>query len=177
MGEQSLPFTLFHLGPALGFGLPLRKYMHAPTFMLASVIVDVEPFLVLFYGLRYPLHGYLHTFFLSFFAGLAVGYLMFLLERFLHPIYKAFLLESDGKLNLKSFMLAGALGTTFHVLLDAPLYSDIRPFYPLTINPLYNPALSLEVYSFCVWIGILGIIFYGALLVFSAYKKPSPQLG
>lgn len=166
-----MPFTPFHFGLALGFGLPLRKYMHAPTFILANVILDVEPFLVLFYGLRYPLHGYLHTFFLAFFVGLVLGFTMFFLERFLHPIYRAFLLESNGKLNLKSFVGAGVLGTTLHVLLDSPLYDDIRLFYPLTINPMYNPALSLEVYSFCVWMGILGIIYYVGLLAFLIYKK------
>jgi len=51
-----MPFTPFHLGPALGLGLPLRRYVYVPTFILANVIVDVEPFLVLFLGLRYPLH-------------------------------------------------------------------------------------------------------------------------
>lgn len=151
--------------------------MHAPTFMLANVIVDVEPFLVLFLGLRYPLHGYLHTFLLAFFFGLAVGCAMFFLERFLHPIFRMFLLESDGKLNMKSFVLAGALGTVLHVLLDSPLYSDIRPFYPLTINPLLNPALSLEIYSICVWIGVFGVIYYLALLASSVYKKFFARLG
>jgi len=166
-----MPFTPFHLGPALGLGLPLRKYIHVPTFILANVIVDVEPFLVLFYGLRDPLHGYLHTFLLAFLAGLVIGYVMFIFERFLRPLYKLFLLEPDEKLNLKSFLLAGALGTALHVLLDSPLYSDIRPFYPLTINPLLNPALTSEVSSFCVWMGVLGIIYYVALLAFLVYKK------
>lgn len=166
-----MPFTPYHLGPALGLGLPLRKYMHLPTFILANVIVDVEPFLVFVYGLRYPLHGYLHTFFLAFFVGLAIGYTMFLLERLLHPIYKVFLLEPDDRLRLRSFMVAGVLGTMLHVLLDSPLYDDIHPFYPLTINPLYNPTLSAEVYGICVWMGIFGIIYYAGLLIFLAYKK------
>ena len=47
-------------------------------------------------------------------------------------------------------MFAGVLGTLLHVLLDSPLYDDIRPFYPLTANPLYNPALSSEVYGVCL---------------------------
>ena len=42
-----MPFTPFHLGPALGFGLPLRNYLHVPTFLVASILVDVEPFVVL----------------------------------------------------------------------------------------------------------------------------------
>jgi len=166
-----MPFTPFHLGPALGFGLPLRKYLHAPTFVVANVIVDVEPFLILFLGLSYPLHGYLHTFLLAFFVGIALGYAMFLMEKFFHPLYKKLLLEKDQTYNLKSFMLAGVLGTELHILLDSPLYEDIQPFFPLTINPLYNPALTLEVYSFCVWMGILGILFYGYLLVSSAYNR------
>jgi hypothetical protein len=166
-----MPFTPYHLGPALGLGLLLRKYLHAPTFMLANVIVDVEPFLVLVFGLRYPLHGYLHTFFAAFFLGLAVGYAGFLLESFLHPIFKVFLLEVGDRLNLRSFLFAGVLGTLLHVLLDSPLYDDIRPFYPLTANPLYNPALSSEVYGVCVWMGIFGMIFYACLLSLSACKK------
>ena len=165
-----MPFTPFHLGPGLGFGLPLKKYMHLPTFLLANVILDVEPFLVLSFGLRYPLHGYLHTFLLAFFVGLVLGCVMFLFERIFHPLYKMLLLESSDKLSLKSFLAAGVLGTIFHVLLDSPLYGEMRPFFPLTINPLYNPALSLEIYSFCAMMGILGIIYF--LLT---YKKSSRQ--
>lgn len=140
--------------------------MHAPTFIVANVILDIEPFLVLIFGLEYPLHGYFHTFLLAFFVGLALGYVMLLLERYLYPLYKALLLETDSRTRLKPFVLAGALGTMLHVLLDSPLYSDILPFYPLTANPLYNPALSSEVYSLCVWMGILGAVIYVGLLVY-----------
>ena len=166
-----MPFTPFHFGPALCFGLPLRKYMHDPTFILANVAVDIEPFLVLSLGLRYPLHGYLHTFISAFCFGLALGFAMFLLERIMHPLYKAFLLEPKIMLKMKPFMVAGVLGTMLHVLLDSPLYDDIRPFYPLATNPLYNSASPLEVYSLSVWTGILGIVFYVGLLFFLAYDR------
>jgi len=165
-GVMLMPFTPFHLGPALGLGLPLRKYMHAPTFILANVVVDVEPFLVLFLGLRYPLHGYLHTYILALALGLVIGYVIFLLERVFHPIYKTLLLEPVDMLNLKSFLVAGVLGTTFHVLLDSPLYGDIRPFFPITDNPLYYPTLSLVIYGFCVLMGIVGFIYYIVALVY-----------
>jgi membrane-bound metal-dependent hydrolase YbcI (DUF457 family) len=65
-----------------------------------------------------------------------------ILERFVQPIYKVLLLESSSSLNLKSFLLSGVLGAGLHVLLDSPLYADIQPFYPLTTNQLYDPALS-----------------------------------
>lgn len=166
-----MPFTPFHLGPALAFGLPLRKYIHAPTFILANVIVDIEPFLVLFLGLRYPLHGYFHTFLLAFVVGLVSGCVMFLLERILRPLYRPFLLESGDPLNPESFLVAGVLGTALHVLLDSPLYGEMQPFYPLTANPMYNPTYSPTVYSFCVWTGIAGIVFYAGLLVFLARRR------
>lgn len=166
-----MPFTPFHFGPALVLGLPLRRYMHVPTFILANVIVDLEPFLVIILGLRYPLHGYLHTFLLSPFLGLTLGYAMFCLEKIFHPLFKSLLLEKDETLDLRSFLAPGVLGTVFHVLLDSPLYSDIQPFYPVIINPLYNPVLTSEVYSFCGWMGMLGIVFYGGSLVFSAYHR------
>ena len=166
-----MPFTPFHLGPALGFGLPLRKYLHVPTFLVANILVDVEPFLVLSLGLDYPLHGYLHTFIVAFILGLALGYAMLLLERILRPLYTTLLLESNAIPKLNSFIVAGVLGTMLHVLLDSPLYDDIRPFYPLSANPLYHSASSLEVYSFCVWAGILGIVFYLGLLLFSVHRR------
>lgn len=172
---NEMPFTPFHFGPALGFGLPLRKYIHVPTFILANVILDVEPFLVLYYGLNYPLHGYLHTLVIAFFVGLSLGYVAFIFERLLRPIYRMLILESSDNMNLKSFVLAGVLGTMLHVLLDSPLYTDVRPFFPLTVNPLYNPSLSLEIYILCFWMGVFGIIWYVALLVLLAYKKLSAK--
>lgn len=166
-----MPLTPYHLGPGSGFGLPFRKHVHAPTFILGNVIVDVEPFLVLLLRLEYPLHGYLHTFLLAFLLGLALGYVMFLLERILRPLFSVFLLEAGDPLSLKSFLVAGGLGTSLHVLLDALLYEEMVPFFPLTANPLYNPAVSLEVHMFCVWMGIFGIVYYLGLLAFSVYRK------
>jgi hypothetical protein len=168
-----MPFTPFHFGPGLALGLPLRKYIHAPTFILANVMVDVEPFLVLLFGLRYPLHGYLHTFLLAFLMGLVFGCVMFLLERIFQPVYKLFLLESTDNLNIKSFIVAGVSGAMLHVLLDSPLYTDIQPFFPLATNPLFNPDLFTEIYSICVWMGIFGVLYYVGLLVFLTYKKLS----
>ncbi|MEM3627184.1 MAG: hydrolase [Candidatus Bathyarchaeia archaeon] len=137
----------------------------------ANVIVDVEPFLVLFLGLRYPLHGYFHTFLLTTLIGSAFGYVMFLLERFPRPLYKVLLFEKDESLSLRSFVVAGFLGTTLHVLLDAPLYEDIMPFYPITVNPFYNPSPTAEIYRLCVWTGAFGILYYLGLLGLTIHRK------
>ena len=166
-----MPFTPFHFGPALGLGLPLRRYLHVPTFLVASVVVDVEPLLVLVLGLSYPLHGYLHTFLFASLTGLALGCVMFSLDGFLHPVYMALRLVVEDSQGRKTFMVTGILGAAFHVLLDSPLYRDIRPLFPFTQNPFYNPGLSMEVYSFCVWTGILGVAYYVGLLIYPFVKR------
>ena len=59
-----------HLGPALLFGLILFNYFDFPTFLIANIIVDIEPLTVILLGLDSPLHG--------FFLPLAVGNGLFL---------------------------------------------------------------------------------------------------
>jgi len=162
-----MPFTLFHLGPALAVGLPLRRWLHAPTFIVGNVILDVEPLAVMVFGLNYPLHGYLHTFLLATAIGLLLGVVMFSLEKPLQPLYRKIQLETNHPLRLKSFLSAGVFGAALHVMLDAFLYSEMTPFFPWTINPLLNLMSSLEVYLLCFWLGIFGIAYYGILILHS----------
>ncbi len=169
-----MPFTPFHLGPALAFGLPLRRYLHAPTFVLANIILDIEPFLVLIYRFNYPLHGYLHTFLLASLVGALLGCAIFVLERFLQPVYKAFLLvPKNSSFKLKTFLFSGAFGAMLHVMFDLTLYSEIQPFFPITGNPLHNllQTSQTNVYALCIWLGIFGATYYVGLLVLAAYKS------
>ena len=166
-----MPFTPFHFGPGLFLGIPLRKYIHAPTFILANVLLDIEPSIVLITGISYPLHGYLHTFAAAIGVGAFFGLGMFILERRMRPIYVRLLLEPDIRFSKLQFVNAGVSGTLLHVLFDSPLYSDIKPFYPLCANPLYGAAYSIEIYLLSVWLGIFGIAFYILFLIVSAYKQ------
>ena len=163
-----MPFTPYHLGPALAVGLPLRRYLHAPTFILGNIVLDLEGFAVIFLGLSYPLHGYLHTVLFAVVVGMLLGMAMYTLEKPMKPLYRKIQLETAKPLKLQSFLLAGILGALLHVLFDAFLYSEMQPFFPLTLNPLldFNIPMS-SVYSFCFWLGIIGLLFYGILFVYS----------
>ena len=57
-----MPFTPYHFGPSGFVGLALRRWLDVPVFVLANVVVDLEPLVVVLFGLDYPLHGYVHTF-------------------------------------------------------------------------------------------------------------------
>jgi len=163
-----MPFTPYHIGPALALGLVLRGRFHAPTFIVANVVLDVEPFLAISLGWEGVLHGIFHTFLVAACAGAACGLIMRLLEGRLGGLFRAMKLEGPeyGKVtSTKAFLTAGVLGCMMHVLFDAPLYADIRPFFPLVANPLYSPASASMVYDACIWLGIAGLVYWIALFL------------
>jgi membrane-bound metal-dependent hydrolase YbcI (DUF457 family) len=131
-----MPFTPFHFGLHATIGLPLKKYIDVPVFVLASVAVDLEPLAVLVFGLNYPLHGYCHTFLFGALVGLGWGLAAYsargVLAWALHAI------GLDYVPSLGRALLSGILGVWLHILFDSPIYADIRPFYPSPSNPLYG---------------------------------------
>ncbi|MGC8974863.1 MAG: hypothetical protein ACP5KB_01535 [Thermoprotei archaeon] len=85
---------------------------------------------------------------------------MWLLRNYLSNLFKALALTTKTSYSLGSYVVAGFSGWTLHVLLDSPLYSDIRPLYPLNMNPLYYPSLSETVVSLCFYLTFAGVIIY-----------------
>jgi membrane-bound metal-dependent hydrolase YbcI (DUF457 family) len=155
-----MPFTPFHFGPGLLFGLLLLSYIDFPTFMLAGVIVDVEPILVLYLDLRYPLHGFLHSFLGGAIAALLLSAAMIRMRPVFSHFMSFFRLEQEP--SRRSVFMASILGIYLHIFLDSFLYWDIRPFYPFSLNPVLNPGLStsLLIYGFCAKSFIGGIVAY-----------------
>ncbi len=164
------PFTIFHLGPAIILGYPIKSTIHWPTLIITSLIVDVEPLLVIIFGLTYPLHGYLHTFIAGVVLGSLLGILMWLFKD-LNNLFKTLLLVTKDEYPLSSYVIAGITGWELHVLLDSPLYSDIRPLYPLTTNPLYNPSMNLLINKLCIYLTIIGITIYLIHLLTTSLRK------
>ena len=68
------------------------------------------------------------------------------MERWLCSLYRLLYLEpltyGGGP---ASYIVAEMVGWGMHVLLDSPLYPDIRPLYPYLANPLYAPWLYRRV--------------------------------
>jgi len=149
-----MPFTPLHLGPALFFGFLLQRYIHFSTFLIANVIIDIEPFLVLFLSLNYPLHGFFH----SFLGGSLVAVILSLLMAKIKEIVQ------NQKIPKGDIWLAAFSGIYLHILLDSPLYTDIKPFYPFTGNPFYRINLGkgliisdAEIYFLCILLFIAGL--------------------
>lgn len=159
-----MPFTPFHFGPSAVIGMPLSRYLDPFTFVLASVAIDLEPLSVMVLHLHYPLHGYAHTFAGAALVGAVWGVSVWLcrgaLERALREGFNIPFMPSRRKM-----VLSGVLGTWFHVLLDAPLYTDIKPLYPFHGNPLYGLVGQGTMYLFCAFcfIPAIGLHLYRRL--------------
>jgi len=158
-----MPFTPYHWGPSSWLGLFLLKIFDFPTLFVASVIIDIEPFCVFVFNAPWKLHGFLH----SFLGGSIVAALLAIIIYFLRsPIKKimvVFKLSQDS--SFKRILWTSFFGVYFHILLDAPLYTDIKPFYPFDGNPLLGLFSSQQVYFFCSISFLIGIVFYLIRLV------------
>jgi membrane-bound metal-dependent hydrolase YbcI (DUF457 family) len=161
-----VPFTPFHLGPGLLFGLLLFKYIDFPTFLLANIIVDVEPFLIIYFNLQYPLHGFFH----SFLGGTIIAFLFAALMSKLRNTFSSLMsfFRLKQKSSFKSIQTASLFGIYLHILLDSPLYQDIKPFYPFSFNPLlsHDMFIGYEIYGLCILSFIGGGIMYAIKLFF-----------
>jgi len=128
----------------------LKRYIDVPVFILASVATDLEPLAVMVLDLPYRVHGFAHTFIGAAIVGACLGILSNYFKKSLSFIMQQ-ILRLQYATSLKKFVVTGIFGAWFHVLLDSPLYMDIRPFYPFTTNnPLQGIICADTMYSACV---------------------------
>mgnify|MGYP000557146157 CR=1 FL=1 len=154
-----MPFTPFHLGPALLIGLLMFNLLDLPTFLIANVIVDIEPLLVLVLGLPLPLHTYLGGSILA----TSLTLIMARARAHLTGLTKA--LQVEQEYSVKTIGLSSFSGIYIHILLDSFLYSEMKPLYPLTVNPFLGMLSSAQVYTLCtVSLAIGAAIYIGRLL-------------
>jgi len=154
-----MPFTPFHFGPSATVGIPLYKKIDVFVFVLANVVIDVEPFIVMTNNLQYPLHGYAHTYIGAIILGALWGITAWVfrspIKIIAQDIFKFPFKAAKGKM-----ILSGILGACFHVLLDSPLYSDIKPFYPLTANPMFGLIDHSSMYMASAILFVPAIVLY-----------------
>ncbi|KKL55839.1 hypothetical protein LCGC14_2251410, partial [marine sediment metagenome] len=146
-----MPFTPYHFGPGLFIGLLFLSFLDFPTFLIASVIVDIEPFTVLIFNSNYPLHGLFHSFLGGTIVAPILALIMTKIREKFTPILSFFKIEQE--ISPIKIFVASLLGIYIHILLDSPIYTDIRPFFPFDFNPFYR-STNLPgsfVQMICVW--------------------------
>lgn len=157
MGGAHLPFTPFHFGPALLIGLIFFPYLFLPAILLGSVIVDIEPLTFLLLDLPVA-HLFFHTFLGATLTALVLAGSIMLLRRVFERLMTLIHFPQTGSpLTITLGALSGAYA---HILLDAFLYPEMQPFWPLLGNPFLGLASSATVYFFCILCFIAAIPVY-----------------
>ena len=166
-----MPFTPFHFGPAVLIGLIFLRLIDFPTFLVASVIVDIEPFLVLTLNLNYPLHGFFHSLLGGTLVAIPLALLMFKIRSKFTPLLSFFKIEQ--KISFPKILVASLSGIYIHILLDSRMYTDIQPFYPSNYNPFLTIGIlaGLDSYVFCIFAFFGAIIIYILRLIFIFRKS------
>ncbi|MBP9043320.1 MAG: hypothetical protein KBG49_07510 [Spirochaetes bacterium] len=164
-----MPFTPFHWGPSSWLGVLLFKIFDFPTLLISSVIIDIEPFFVMVFNLPLPLHGFLHTFLGGSIMAVLTAIGCYFLKEPFTKITSLFRLAQHS--SFKKIIFTSFFGVYSHIVLDAFLYSEMQPFYPLKDNPFLGVFSSLEVYLFCGTSFIIGICVYVARLILTKRKR------
>jgi hypothetical protein len=147
-----LPFTPFHLGPGAVFKAIGGRHFSFMVFGGTQVLMDLEPAYRIWQNAP-VLHGPTHT--------LAGAFVIGTLGLLTGKPVTAFVLRRSGLPHEPLTWLAAAtgayVGSFSHVLLDALMHADMRPFWPLSdANPLLD-AISLDMLHLgCAASGFVG---------------------
>ena len=153
-----MPFTPFHLGPALLIGIILFPFIDLFVILIASVIIDIEPLYIVITRSRAPLHGILHTYLMATVVSLILSLIMYPLKRYYLKLLRIFGLKQET--SFAKILISSLIGTYSHVFLDSFVYSEIKPFYPYSGNPFLHVLSITAVYGICVVSFIIGLIIY-----------------
>lgn len=138
-----MPFTPFHVGPAVFIKALYRKFS-LTMFVFSQIVMDCEP---LYFMLRdeFPVHRLFHTFLgcnIVVLISVSIG------MPFCNLALRILQLE---KMMLKQAFIGAAVGAYSHVILDGLMHRDMQPFWPLIEgNPMLGYVYGKTIYDFCL---------------------------
>jgi len=148
-----MPFTPFHFGPALLL-CGIFVFLDPIALIYGAILVDLEPAIVIFLRLNYPLHGLMHSI-IGVFLLLPIVYVATVATRRLLPDIDFFFTSKGRKFAFWLTAVSALVGSFSHIFLDSFLYPEMNLAWPLPYwNPLLNIELILLVYEFC-WVALV----------------------
>lgn len=158
-----MPFTPFHMGPALLLKSLTGRRFSVLVFGVSQVGIDIEP-LVRMIRSDSILHGFTHTLSGALLVGAGAGIIGRPLANWFLRILRQASREASTSPLLRhdvtwSVALTSAwVGTGSHLLLDGIMHADMSPFAPvMNANPLLGVVGWGSLHLFCVATGIAGL--------------------
>ena len=160
-----MPFTPFHMGPALAFKAVTGRHFSVLVFGIAQVAMDIEP-LVGMLNDREVLHGWTHTWLGATLIGLLVAVAAPPAARVILLQWNDYLarkgtpwLASPPGISRFAAFSGAMLGAWSHVLLDSVMHADMRPLAPWSeANGLLGALPLGELHLFCVGAGVVDML-------------------
>lgn len=153
-----MPFTPFHLGPALFLSMLLFPFVDVTVIFIASIIIDVEPAYYLLFTSKGAYHGYLHTYLGSTIFSTILALITSPFRKYYLRMLKSFGLKQET--SFRKILGSYLIGTYSHVFLDSFLYPEMNPLYPFSGNPCFKLLTFNQVYGLCILTFILGLFLY-----------------
>ena len=157
-----MPFTPFHMGPGIAVKAMLQGSFSLMVFGWSQIVMDLQPLWVLLSG-----HGRLHGFSHTFAGATLLAPLCALTGRYLAAPGLVIIGMAQNKkpveITWRVAILSAFIGCFSHVLLDAIMHPDMRPFYPFSADNGLLGILSVDnLRRLCLYSGLLGAaLFYG----------------
>ncbi|MCD4830709.1 MAG: metal-dependent hydrolase [Anaerohalosphaeraceae bacterium] len=148
----------------------LRKWLDLPVFLLANVAVDIEVLVINRMRMGWPHHRYCHTLLIGTAIGIACGLICYSKKPLLRWLMKTARIPYET--SLLKMLISGILGVWFHVLIDGIYHYDVKMFWPITKNPLWNILSQPQIRLICLLSFIpLAITYIFAVRKFNKNKK------
>lgn len=141
-----MPFTAFHIGPALVAKAIFPKTISLRAFVATQVAIDSEPLFRMFAGIE-PLHGPFHT---------VIGALLVSLVAVL--LYRWWARRHGHVLGWKAVADTTVFGALSHMWLDVMSHHDVGSRY-MAIEPNWTPDYDAAV-VLCVVSGVVGAVLW-----------------
>lgn len=147
-----MPFTPFHLGPALAFKAMAGRHFSFMVFGGAQVLMDIEPLIGILQD-KPVLHGITHTL-----AGaLAIGLLAALTGKPVSEWVLRLFRAGDTAISWRASFTGALAGTFSHILFDAVMHADMQPWWPFSRhNGLLHIINIGNLHWVCLGLGVAG---------------------
>jgi len=164
-----MPVTPYHFGPAGLLGYIFRKWIDLPVFVLANVLVDIEVLLVNSMGRHWPIHRFGHTFLIGAVIGTMWGFVAYLELPLISRLMKK--IRIPYQTSPPKMIISGILGVWLHVLIDGIYHYDVKPFWPIQKNYLFELLSHSQVKWICATCAAIFVLLY----VLSLKKQPAEK--
>lgn len=168
-----MPFTPFHLGPAIFIGLLFFQYLDLPSLLVSSVAPDVEGLYIVVFRPFMSHHSLIHTYVVASVISVIVALVMYYLKGLTGKMMKQFGLHQDS--SFKKILYSSILGAYSHIFLDSFLYPEMNPFYPLLGNPFIG--IASEYITYMTVYGLCGLLFLIGMILYFKKRTPSTAHG